>query len=292
MTFNDDARIGRGRVSKRGRNTGIAVGGGGLGLVAIVLIGQLLGVDLSGLAGGLGGGTGTAPQGEEISLAECDTGQDANENIDCRMVGAADTLDQYWSGQVQDYVQPELVIFTDSVGTGCGNATSAVGPFYCPPDQKVYIDTAFYDDLRTRFGSEGGPLAELYVVAHEWGHHIQNTTGIMEGLNMQESGPDSDGVRLELQADCFAGAWAGDATETLDPQGRPLLEPITQDQLQQALSAAAAVGDDRIQERTSGQVQPETWTHGASESRQKWFIVGYEQGPQACTTFDVPANQL
>ncbi len=109
---------------------------------------------------------------------------------------------------------------------------------------------------------------------------------------MQESGPDSDGVRLELQADCFAGAWAGDATETLDPEGRPLLEPITQDQLQQALSAAAAVGDDRIQERTSGQVQPETWTHGASESRQKWFIVGYEQGPQACNTFEVPGNQL
>ena len=291
MTFNDDARIGRGRVSKRGRNTGIAVGGGGLGLVAIVLIGQLFGVDLSGLAGGMGGGAPAAP-GEEISLAECDTGQDANENIDCRMVGAADTLDDYWSGQVNGYVQPELVIFEESVSTGCGNATSAVGPFYCPADRSIYIDTAFYNDLQSRFGSEGGPLAELYVVAHEWGHHIQNTTGIMEGLNMQESGPDSDGVRLELQADCFAGAWAGDATETEDAEGRPLLEPITQDQLQEALSAAAAVGDDRIQERTSGQVQPETWTHGASESRQKWFIVGYEEGPQACNTFEVPANQL
>jgi hypothetical protein len=292
MTFNDDARIGRGRVSKRGRNTGIAVGGGGLGLVAIVLIGQLFGVDLSGLAGGLGGGGSTAPQGEDQSLAHCQTGEDANENIDCRMVGAADTLDEYWAGQVRDYVKPALVIFSGATSTGCGNATSAVGPFYCPADQTVYIDTAFYDDLRTRFGAQGGPLAELYVVAHEWGHHIQNTTGIMDGLNMQESGPDSDGVRLELQADCFAGAWAGDATETEDAQGRPLLEPITQDQLQEALSAAEAVGDDRIQERTSGQVQPETWTHGASESRQKWFVIGYEEGPQACTTFDVPANQL
>jgi predicted metalloprotease len=291
MTFNDDARIGRGRVSKRGRNAGIAVGGGGLGLVAIVLIGQLLGVDLSGLAGGLGGST--APgAGEDQSLEHCDTGEDANRFIECRMVGAADTLNDYWSGQVRDYVDPELRLFSGATSTGCGNATSAVGPFYCPADQMVYIDTAFYDDLRTRFGASGGPLAELYVVAHEWGHHIQNTTGIMNGLNMQESGPDSDGVRLELQADCFAGAWAGDATETTDAAGRPLLEEITQEQLAQALSAAAAVGDDRIQERTSGQVQPETWTHGASDSRQKWFTVGFEQGPQACNTFEVPASQL
>jgi predicted metalloprotease len=291
MTFNDDARIGRGKVSKRGRNTGIAVGGGGLGLIAIVLIGQLLGVDLSGLAGGTGGG-GTAPQGEDVSLAECDTGADANENIDCRMVGAADTLDSYWSAQLSDYVQPELVLFTGATSTGCGNATSAVGPFYCPPDRTVYIDTTFYEELRTRFGAKGGPLAELYVVAHEWGHHIQNTTGIMDGLNMQETGPDSDGVRLELQADCFAGSWAGDATETTDESGRPLLEKITTEQLSQALSAAAAVGDDHIQEATSGQVQPETWTHGASESRQRWFTVGFEKGPQSCDTFDVPAGQL
>jgi predicted metalloprotease len=292
MTFNDDARIGRGRVSKRGRNTGIAVGGGGLGLVAIVLIGQLLGVDLSGLAGGLGGGSTAPGQGEDQSLAECQTGQDANEKTDCRMVGAADTLDDYWSGQVRDYVQPQLVIFSGATGTGCGNATSAVGPFYCPADQTVYIDTAFYNDLRVRFGATGGPLAELYVVAHEWGHHIQNTTGIMEGLNTQETGPDSDGVRLELQADCFAGAWAGDATETQDASGRPLLEEITDAQLKEALSAAAAVGDDRIQERTSGQVLPETWTHGASESRQKWFTAGFEGGPQACDTFKVPGDQL
>jgi uncharacterized protein len=292
MTFNDDARIGRGRVSKRGRNTGIAVGGGGLGLVAIVLIGQLLGVDLTGLAGGLEGGGGTVPQGEDQSLAHCQTGEDANENIDCRMVAAADTLNDYWSGQVRDYVDPELVLFSGGTNTGCGNATSAVGPFYCPADQKVYLDTAFYDDLRIRFGASGGELAELYVVAHEWGHHIQNTTGIMNGLDMQESGPDSDGVRLELQADCFAGSWAGDATETEDAQGRPLLEAVTEEQLAQALSAAAAVGDDRIQERTSGQVLPETWTHGASESRQKWFSLGYEQGPQACDTFQVAGDQL
>jgi predicted metalloprotease len=292
MTFNDDARIGRGRVSKRGRNTGIAVGGGGLGLVAIVLIGQLFGVDLSGLAGGLGGAGGTAPQGEDISLAECDTGADANENIDCRMVGAADTLDDFWSRQLSDYQRPELILFTGATGTGCGDATSAVGPFYCPADQSVYIDTAFYADLRTKFGSSGGPLAELYVVAHEWGHHIQNTTGIMNGLDMQQTGPDSDGVRLELQADCFAGAWAGDATETTDASGRPLLEEITTEELNQALSAAAAVGDDRIQEATSGQVHPETWTHGASESRQRWFTVGFEGGPQSCDTFEVAAGQL
>lgn len=288
MTFNDDANIRGGRVSKRGRNAGIAAGGGGLGLVAILLLSQLFGVDLTGLVDPNAGG-GNPPA---TTLDQCRTGEDANENIDCRMQGAATSLDDYWGDTVQGYVQPQLVLFTGSTTTGCGSATSAVGPFYCPPDQTVYLDTSFYDDLRDRFGSSGGPLAQLYVVAHEWGHHIQNITGIMEGLDLQTTGPSSDSVRLELQADCFAGAWVGAATTTVDANGQPFLEPVTQSQIADALSAAEAVGDDRIQESTAGQVQPETWTHGSSDQREAWFTIGLRDGVNACDTFGVAAGQL
>jgi predicted metalloprotease len=284
MTFNDDANIKGGRVSKRGRNTGIALGGGGLGLVAIIIIGNLLGVDLSGIvdtSGGTGGGT----SGGDTPLTQCDTGEDANANVECRMQAAATSLDAYWSGQLDGYTQPELVLFTGSTNTGCGGATSAVGPFYCPPDTTVYLDTDFYETLRTQFGSSGGPLAQLYVVAHEWGHHIQNITGLMNNLDLQDTGPTSDSVRLELQADCFAGAWAGAASSTTDASGTPFLEPITEAQITDALSAAAAVGDDSIQEATTGQVQPETFTHGSSDQRQRWFLVGFKQGPTECDTF-------
>jgi predicted metalloprotease len=287
MTFNDDANIRGGRVSKRGRNAGIAAGGGGIGLIAIFLISQLLGVDLTGIVDTGGGGS-----AEGTTLDQCQTGEDANENVDCRMQAAATSLDTFWSATLDGYVQPAMVIFEGATPTGCGNATSAVGPFYCPSDQTVYLDTSFFVDLRDRFGGSGGTLAQLYVVAHEWGHHIQNTTGIMEGLNLQQTGPTSDGVRLELQADCFAGAWVGAASEIKDSSGRPFLDPVTDAQIGQALDAAEAVGDDNIQETTTGQVQPETWTHGASEQRKRWFQVGLNQGVNACDTFGASANEL
>src|SRR5205085_3980483 len=145
--------------------------------------------------------------------------------------------------------------------------TTAVGPFYCPPDQTVYLDTTFFTALKDQLGGSNESLAQLYVVGHEWGHHIQNITGGMEGLDLQNTGPDSDGVRLELQADCYAGAWIGDLEGLTDDQGVPYIDPITDQQINDALSAASAVGDDHIQETTSGQVQPETWTHGSSEQR-------------------------
>jgi uncharacterized protein len=290
MTFNDDANIKGGRVSKRGRNTGIAVGGGGLGLLAVIIIGQLLGINLTGLVDpNAGGGTSAT----DSPLSQCDTGSDANASTECRMQAAATSLDAYWSKTIgSNYVQPQLVLFTGSTNTGCGGATSAVGPFYCPPDQTVYLDTDFYDVLRTQFGSSGGPLAQLYVVAHEWGHHIQNLGGIMNGLDLQTTGPTSDGVRLELQADCFAGAWVGAASSTTDSSGTPFLKPVSQDQIRDALSAASAVGDDNIQEATTGQVQQETWTHGSSEQRQKWFLTGYQNGASACDTFGAAAGDL
>ena len=294
MSFNDNANIGGGRVSRRGRNTGIAVGGGGLLVVGLFLLSQLLGVDLTGLAGGgTGGGQPTAP---DDSLSQCDTGADADANLDCRIKGAAASLDTYWADIMPtlggQYQSTQVILFTGQTSTGCGDATSAVGPFYCPADQTIYADTAFYDDLTNRFGSSGGPLAQMYVIAHEWGHHIQNINGIMDGLDLRDTGPASDGVRLEVQADCFAGAWVGAASTITDENGVTFLEPVTQQQIADALSAASAVGDDRIQQATQGQVTPETWTHGSSEMRQRWFLAGYNGGPEACDTFGVSANEL
>jgi predicted metalloprotease len=284
MTFNDDANISGGRVSRRGRNAALGAGGGGLIVIALFVVSQLTGVDLSGLAPILGGGDpGT---GEETPLTECLTGEDANESVDCRMQGAATSLDIYWETQVEGYVAPELVLFTSSVSTGCGNATSAVGPFYCPPDQTVYIDTAFFDQLQTQFGATGQSLAQMYIVAHEWGHHIQNIVGTMNGLDLQDQGPTSDGVRLELQADCYAGAWVAAASDTEDSSGIALLKEPTDAEIADALNAAEVVGDDYIQENLgSGQVNPETWTHGSSEQRQSWFRTGFTQGVGACDTF-------
>ncbi|WP_353814942.1 KPN_02809 family neutral zinc metallopeptidase [Agromyces sp. SYSU T00266] len=293
MTFNPKADIGGGKTSRRGRNTGIAVGGG-LGVLALVLVGSFLGVDLTGL---LGGGTGGGTTSEDSSLEQCQTGQDANEQIDCRMKGADASLDAYWSEVSSsigvDYVRPQgFVLFSEAVATGCGNASSSTGPFYCPPDQTIYIDTSFYDQLEQRFGAEGGPLAEMYVVAHEYGHHIQNIAGVLESTRDGETGPTSNAVRVELQADCFAGAWAGAAATTEDANGETFLRPISPDEYQQAIDAAAAVGDDRIQEATQGQVTPHTFSHGTSEQRVRWFATGYEEGVGACNTFQVDGSQL
>ena len=292
MTFRDDADISGSSVRRSGRGRGLAIGGGGglLGLIAVVVISQLTGVDLMGLLGG--GGLGAGPQPQASSLSECDTGADANESVDCRVAGAAVSLEQFWIDAAPEigvqYRGPGAIIFDESVPTGCGQATSAVGPFYCPNDETVYLDTGFYDDLRTRFGAEGGPLAEMYVVAHEWGHHMQKLTGALEAAQRGDTGPTSDAVRLELQADCFGGAWAGAASEGPDA----LLEPITREQVAQALDAAEAIGDDRIQQQTSGQVSPESWTHGSSEQRQRWFTIGFEGGVTSCDTFAVPGDEL
>lgn len=286
MTFNEGADLGGNRVRKRGRSAGLAVGGGGLGVVALFLLSQFLGVDLTGLVGG-------GQPAEETGLVGCETGADANENVECRMEGAALSIEGFWQGQLGErYAPPEFVLFTGATQTGCGGATSAVGPFYCPADQTIYIDTTFYDDLRGRFGAQGGPLAEMYVVAHEWGHHIQYLLGTMDSVQRGESGPTSDAVRLEIQADCFAGAWAGQASTVADDSGTPFLEPVTPAQVEDALNAASAIGDDRIQESTQGQVNPETWTHGSAEMRQRWFSRGYEQGVTACDSFSVPGAEL
>ncbi|MEO8510364.1 MAG: neutral zinc metallopeptidase [Chloroflexota bacterium] len=278
MTFGRGTKLDPGQVQDRrgGRGRGLALGGvGGLIVLAAALF---LNIDLSGLPlDQLGGGAQEANPSSDLQTA-CLTEQEANTREDCQIVGFVNSIQAYWTDTVEGYTEADTVIFTGSVDTGCGAATSAVGPFYCPPDQTVYLDLGFFDQLREQFGAEGGPLARGYVLAHEYGHHIQNLTGQLSPGG--QTGAESQAVRTELQADCYAGAWAANADESTQI---PL--EITDQQIAQALDAAAAVGDDRIQEQVQGQVNPETWTHGSSEQRQHWFRVGYESGdPNRCDT--------
>jgi predicted metalloprotease len=287
MTFRPDVKLDPGEVrdvrGRRVRGGGVALGGG-LGTIVIIVLLLLFGGNLGDLGGlGLDPGSGAGePVSSELE-AECQTGADANERQDCRIVGTVNSLHAYWADAFaasnQQFSPPEVVLFTDAVNTQCGAASSAVGPFYCPLDQTIYIDLGFYDQLESQFGAEGGPFAEEYVLAHEYGHHVQNLLGYLQ--QGQEAGAEGTAVRTELQADCFAGVWGGNAAET------GFLQPITQAQLGEALNAAQVIGDDRIQEQTQGQVNRETWTHGSSEQRQTWFTNGYEaRSADACDTFN------
>ena len=285
MTFRPDADLDPGQVQdRRGgrvRGGGIALGGG-LGSLIILALVILLGGNLGDL-GGLGAGQPeTGPVSSELA-SECQTGADANERQDCRIVGTVNSARAYWSEAFaaagEQFAEPGTVLFTGQVSTECGAATSAVGPFYCPVDQTIYIDLGFFDQLEAQFGAQGGPFAEEYVIAHEYGHHVQNLLGLLEAG--RDAGAEGGAVRTELQADCFAGVWAGNAVDT------GFLEPLTREQIAQALDAAMVIGDDRIQEQTQGQVNPETWTHGSSEQRQEWFSTGLEQkSADACDTFN------
>jgi uncharacterized protein len=292
VRFRREAKLDPGQVTDvRGRRVGgggLAAGAGGLGVLGVILF-----LVLSLLTGG-GGGLGqlstledqTVGQGDtpgEVS-SECLTGEDANERQDCRIVGVINSVQKFWGGVFQrsnrQYPYVDTVFFTDQVNTGCGFASSQVGPFYCPRDQKVYVDLGFFDELQSRFGAGGAPFAQAYVIAHEYGHHVQNQLGVLDRIGNDTQGPQSRAVRSELQADCFAGVWAANAVET------GLIEELTQADINEALDAANAIGDDRIQEKTQGQSYPETWTHGSSEQRRRWFSRGYEEGrPAVCDTF-------
>jgi len=192
-----------------------------------------------------------------------------------------------WKQLMRGYTRPRIRLFTGQVNTGCGAATTEVGPFYCPVDQTAYFDTGFFDVLRTQFGSSGGPLAQEYVVAHEFGHHVQNLQGSLGRAQQGAQGASGNGVRTELQADCYAGVWAHYASTTKqESTGVPFLEPLSDKDIADALSAASSVGDDRIQKSATGRINPESWTHGSSEQRQHWFTVGYQTGdPNQCDTY-------
>ena len=297
MTFNDNARVDSSRVQRRrgGGVGGKVAAGGGIGgaglLIVLFLASQWLGVDLTGLASGVPSPTSQVAADERVSFDSCRTGQDANADDECRMAAAALSLDDYWAEQMDGYREPAVVLYRGATQSACGTASNQVGPFYCPPDQGIYIDTEFYGLLRSQLGGSDDALAQMYVLAHEWGHHIQHLTGDLERAD-RSAGADGGQVRLELQADCYAGAWVGAASSTEDSQGTPFLKPVSQEELNDALSAAAAVGDDHIQQQAGQRVNPDGFTHGSSEQRQRWFKNGQEYGAGACDTFSVPAERL
>ena len=247
----------------------MALGGGGglLGLIAVIAVVLLQ-------SGVLGGGQPEGAAGSSADLiAQCQTGADANSRQDCQTVATVNSVQSYWSDAFaragDNYAQAQTVLFDGQVNTACGAASSAVGPFYCPSDETVYIDLGFYDALHQRFGAKGGVFAETYVIAHEYGHHVQHLLGFDKRVGNNRQGPQSGSVRLELQADCLAGVWAANAEAT------GLIEGITPDDIASGLDAAAAIGDDRIQQTSGGRVDPESFTHGTSAQRQEWFTRGY-----------------
>jgi uncharacterized protein len=283
MRFRPNARLDAGQVQDRrgvgGR--GVAMGGGA-GTLVVVIVLALLGVNVGGgsdpFSLGTGGDSGAAPAGQLSDT--CRTGSDANQREDCRIVGVVNSVQAYWGDQVRGYREAPTRFFSGQTSTGCGPATSDVGPFYCPSDQTVYIDLDFYGELRSRFGARGGAFAEAYVIAHEYGHHVQHLTGTDEQVGNDRQGEKSGSVRLELQADCYAGVWAAHAVET------QYIEDLTPQDIADGLDAAAAVGDDRIQKRATGRVDKESWTHGSAQERQTWFNTGYRSGDAGhCDTF-------
>jgi len=308
MRYNPRARLDTSQVENRrgrggggggggfpigGGGPGLKVGGGLGGLVILIIVLVLQ----SQLGGGSGGGTSDGSQSPgSSSLDQCKNGSNANQDSDCALVADVNSIQSFWSRELPkqagvDYTDVRTTIFSGQTSTGCGTASAQVGPFYCPTDKHVYLDTSFFKDmLQGQLGAKGGPFSQAYVLAHEYGHHVQDLLGTMSKVRTQQ-GASSDSVRLELQADCYAGIWTKFATTADDGNGQPYIIDLTQDDISRALDAAAAVGDDRIQKQTSGRVDPDQWTHGSASERMRWFGTGMHKGTlKACDTFS--AKQL
>jgi predicted metalloprotease len=268
-----DKIISRGNVEDRRGFAPVAFGGLGIGGIALVFLFNFL----------VGGNPADVLQQLEnvpiqaqrnVDKSEFE-GEDSYEVFASTVLGSNnDMWKDVFSKTNRDYTEPKLVLFRTATQSKCGSATSEVGPHYCPLDNTIYLDETFFDELTKRFGAEGGDVAEAYVIAHEVAHHAQNELGIMDEVN----GSDNQmSIKLELQADCFAGLWVNSIKH---------LDVIAPEEIHEAMDAASAVGDDRIQERATGRVNPEEWTHGSSKDRVEWFNRGYEQGTlNACDTF-------
>lgn len=272
------------------RGAGIALpillSGGGLGTVVVVLL-------VLWLFGAFGGGGGQEPNQQpghyqsqgSYNLDHCDQNNAQNEFADCRAAATFESVHDVWSHVLPeqaglDYREPKMHLFQNSVTTGCGFAESSTGPFYCPRDETAYLDVSFFDELDS-LGGSSGPLAQEYATAHEMGHHIQNIEGTLELSDYKNPGEDSAAVAIELQADCYAGIWANYA------QQQDILEPVTDEQLNEAIQTAQAIGDDNIQRRSGGEVDPDAWTHGSSEQRANAFMSGYKTGKMSsCDTLN------
>jgi len=297
MRFNPKARAGAGQVETRSGGSGgsggfglpIPSGGGGrLGAGGLVVVIVYVAFQL------LAGNSvipGTGDDSSTTSAQQC-TGAMANEDLDCGIDLFTTSIQDYWSGALpeqrsMDYQPIVTVKYTGQTPSGCGTAQSAMGPFYCPTDKRVYIDKSFMSDmLEGQLGAKGGPFALGYVVAHEYGHHIEDQLGILDRMRTRQ-GATSDSVKVELMADCLAGAWAKNASTTEDANGNVIIEDLTRDDVARAIDAAQAVGDDRIQQESGGRVDQESWTHGSSAERVHWFDIGMDRGTiAACNTFD------
>ncbi|WP_028934251.1 KPN_02809 family neutral zinc metallopeptidase [Pseudonocardia spinosispora] len=313
MDFNRDAELDTSQVEDlRGSGGGggglggrVAIGGGGVSIVGVIL--YLLMSQLGGGGGSslpdmtqLGSGFDQLQSGQQVDdntlKNSCKTGQDASDRRDCEAVAVINSLQSFWSAKLgRQYRPADTRFFRGSVRTdGCGGATSASGPFYCPADGKVYIDLDFYDELEQQFHAEGGRFARAYVLAHEYGHHVQNLIGTPSKARSMAAatGPTGSSVRLELQADCYAGVWANHAATTTDKSGHTLISGISQDDINAALDTAEKIGDDNIQsEIAHQQVDQSQFTHGSSAQRQKWLTRGLSTGDtKQCDTISRGVN--
>lgn len=266
----------RGDVEDRRGMGPVALGGFGLVGIAITLLASFLGGGdtASTINDVLGQLQATQSQQQSVQPDEF-AGQDSYETFAATVLGSNnDAWRTIFSQTNKQYTEPKLVLFRSATQSGCGVATSDVGPHYCPADQTIYIDETFFDELK-KLGASGGDVAEAYVIAHEVGHHIQHELGIMEEAQRDARQNNQASINLELQADCFAGVWAHTVSSIFQPG-----------EIQEAIDAAAAVGDDRIQQKVNGQINPETWTHGSSAQRVDWFTKGFSSGrPADCNTF-------
>ena len=291
MEYRGDADISKSRVrygggsgGRGGRGGKVAVGGG-LGGILVLLLALFFGSDIGDLLG-----TAQQPQPQQSQQqgggAECQTAADIEQNRDCRWQAYDVALTNYWQSAFESGFKPieAMNIFTGQIATACGTGSSEMGPFYCPGDYEIYVDDDYMGQLLAQLGTERSDAAELYIVGHEYGHHISNLTGQMTKARAggNQTGPKSGQVRLELQADCYAGVFFNN---TLKDPSSPIAS-VTQDDLDRIVAAARAVGDDHIQAQSTGRVVPESWTHGSSQMRQYWVAIGFNSGdPGSCDTF-------